>query len=687
MSYRWTRIALLSSLSLALAQPSPGQDPSAGVYTVEQAGRGRTVYATHCANCHGRTLVDGDAAQLAGKNFIGRWNQGTIADGGNFRGWGAGTVDDLFFILRTTMPQGAQGTLSTPDYLAVLALILQRNGYEPGETPLTDDPTLLASIPIEWRGDAVAAARVEPPQFIRGSEGMEPTDPDYLPSSLLAGAHENSQDWLYHTHDYTGRRFVDLDEINAGNAAKLQVVCAFQFGDLSNFQTGPIVYQGTMYMTTLHQTVAINAATCRLKWRSVWEPRDVEVWRNNRGVAVAQGRVFRGTADGYLLALDATDGRLLWARKAANTAEGETFTMAPMIYDDLLIIGPAGSENAISGWVGAFRLADGEPVWRFKTVPGAREAGDASWGNPLGLVLGGGAVWTPFSLDTESEELYVAVTNPAPDFPAEAARPGENLFSNSIVALDVRSGNLRWYKQLVPADYHDWDLTQVSPLYDATIDGRRRQLVATAGKDGLLRVLDRDSHQQIFEAEVTTRENVDAPITPEGVHACPGMAAGVLWNGPAYSSRTQMLYVSAVDLCSTFYVAEELRYIPGQMFLGGSVTMDATASGRLSAIDSRDGSLRWRYDSPMPLLAAVTVTSGDVLFTAELTGDFLAFDARSGEELYRFNTGGPMGAGIVTYAVDGRQYVAAMSGRPSPGWAPLDRGSPTAMVFALPASE
>ena len=177
------------------------------------------------------------------------------------------------------------------------------------------------------------------------------------------------------------------------------------------------------YVSATELTVAIDAATCKPKWRHRWQPLAGEVWTRNRGVAVKDGRVVRGTDDGYLLALDAATGEMLWARKAADTTLGETFTMATMIFEDLVLIGPAGSENGISGWVGAFRLSDGTPVWRFKTVPGAREGGNPSWGNPKNIVLGGGSVWTPLSLDPEKGELYAAVSNPAPDLPAHL-RPG-----------------------------------------------------------------------------------------------------------------------------------------------------------------------------------------------------------------------------------------------------------------------
>lgn len=652
---------------------------SEGYYTRSQAERGRALYREACAACHGLDLTDGSASPLAGPRFERSWNPGSSVS--DFSGWGSASLDDLFFIARTTMPQGAVGSVSPEEHLDILAFILERNGYPVGERELTADAEMLRAIPIEWRGGDVASAEAAP-DFVSGDNGLRPKDESYLPSRLLKEAETNARDWLYHNHDYSGTRYSGLDQIDTKNANRLQAACVYQVGELSNFQTGPIVYDGTMYLTSVRTTVALDGATCRPRWRHTWEPKLAEVWRNNRGVAVANGRVVRGTSDGYLLALDAADGKLLWARRAADPTIGETFTMAPLIYDDLILIGPAGSENAISGWVGAFRLEDGAPVWRFKTVPGAREPGVSSWGNPKDIVLGGGAVWTPFSLDPEREELYVAVTNPSPDLPAKL-RPGDNLYTNSIVALDVKTGDLRWYEQLVPADFHDWDLTQVSPLYSAAIGGPERSLVATVGKDGLLRVLDRKTHEEWFQTEVATRENVDTPLTPEGVRACPGILGGVEWNGPAYNQRTKLLYVPAVDWCMTYRVAEEVRFIPGKGYLGGSATFEEAGKGRLTAIDAASGSIRWRYDSPRPLVAAATTTAGGLVLTGELTGDFLVLDAATGKELYRFHTGGPIGGGVVSYLAGGKQYIAVMSGRPSPFWA-IHQGSPTAFVFALP---
>ena len=452
---------------------------------------------------------------------------------------------------------------------------------------------------------------------------------------------------------------------------------------MSNFQTGPIVYQGTMYITTVRSTVALDATSCRPKWRHTWSPKSVEVWRNNRGVAIKDGYVVRGTSDGYLFALNAANGELVWAVRVADTSQGETFTMAPLIYQDMILIGPAGSENAISGWVGAFRLSDGSEIWRFKTVPGVEAGGSDDWKNPKKIKLGGGAVWTPFSFDPEKEELYVAVTNPAPDFAAEL-RPGPNLYTNSLVALNIRTGKLRWHKQLVANDSHDWDLTQVSPLFSTKVDGRESSLVATVGKDGVLRTLDRNAREIVYETPVTTLKNHDVPVPEEGIVACPGVLGGVEWNGPAFNPVTNMLYVGAVDWCSTFYAADTVRYIPGKIYMGGTVQFGAEMQGWVTAMDASTGEVRWRYRSPKPMVSAVTTTSGNLVFTGELSGDLLALDARSGDVRYRFNTGGVIGGGIVTYEIGGKQYVAVMSGRPSPFWVSDIAGSPTVFLFALP---
>ncbi|HXY30512.1 MAG TPA: PQQ-binding-like beta-propeller repeat protein [Gemmatimonadaceae bacterium] len=661
------KLVPLVALLVLCSRASHAQD--GGLYTTDQAEHGRAVYRASCARCHGVLLNDGPANALAGPAFLARWRAPGRA------------LADLYDLIRTTMPRDRAGSLPQQSYLDVVAYLLARNGFQSGAAPLAADTqrlhaTRLADAPL---GAPVVAAASP---FITGEHGLNPSTGE--PSSqALARADTNASDWLYHTHDYTGRRYARLDQITPANARQLRAVCALQLGEMANFQTGPVVYRGVMYLTTPHVTTAMDAATCRMLWRYTWEPQAQEPWLNNRGVAVASGRVIRGTNDGYLLALDARTGDLLWARQIGDASRGETFTMAPLVLDSLIIIGPAVSENAIQGWIGAFRISDGSPVWRFNTFPRQGERGYDTWNHEAGVPLGGGAVWSPLSLDVARGELYLGAGNPAPDF-AATLRGGANLYTNALVALDVRTGALRWYDQLVPSDGHDWDLTQVSPIFRAVAKGKERDLIATTGKDGLLHVLDRVSHERIYEVAVTTRSDAALPVTTAGVHACPGILGGVEWNGPAYDPSGNLLFVPAVDWCATYTLADTIRLVAGQNYLGGKIALDSVSQGWVTAIDGSTGQIKWRYRSPGPVVAAVTPTAGGVVFAGELTGDFLALDASTGAELFRFNTGGPIGGGVVSYAVKGKQYVAVMSGRPSIFWIGKNPGSATAFVFALP---
>ena len=683
MLWIWMLAGFVSAFPQTSSRTS--QKEAAGLYTAAQADAGKKLYSSHCAACHGEDLRASTAPALAGPKFVDRWTppQPGSASGGKPAKAFNSSLDDVLFVMQTTMPLGNPRSLSSQEQIAIFAYMLEQNGYPPGNIPLRADSPQLRRTKIQTRAHETTTAS-RPPVFIPGDTNSVPLGQGPTQSELN-GAQQSTEDWLYHTHDYSGSRFVPLAQIDSSSAKQLRAVCAFQAGESSNFQTGPIVYQGTMYVTTARSTIALDASNCRSKWRYTWEPKDLEPWGawNNRGVAIKEGRVVRGTLDGYLLELNAQTGALIWARQVASPGAGETFTMAPMIYDDLILIGPAGSENAISGWVGAFRLADGSEVWRFKTVPGVDAVNSESWRNPTGIKLGGGALWTPMSLDQVRGELYVAVTNPAPDLPA-GLRPGDNPYSDSIIALDIRTGKLSWYKQTIANDSHDWDLTQVSPLFSVEVNGQRRDLVATVGKDGILRTIDRTNHETLYETPVTTLENVDRPVTPEGVRVCPGVLGGVEWNGPAFNPGTNLIYVGAVDWCYTFYAAAAARYIPGKLYMGGILQKSDTSQGWITAVDAASGRVGWRYRSSRPVVAAVTTTAGGVVLAGELTGDFVVLDARSGDVLYRFNTGGPIGGGIVTYEVKGKQYVAVTSGRPSPFWVDQNSGSPTVFLFALP---
>ena len=500
----------------------------------------------------------------------------------------------------------------------------------------------------------------------------------------LNAAASNAVDWLLTNHDYGGQRFVDAKEITRDNAGSLRAACVYQAADLRPFHTNPLVYRGVMYLTTSQATIALDAATCRVQWRHFWRPKAKENWPQSRGVALKEGIVIRGTSDGYLLALDALTGRLLWERAAADAEKGETFTMPPVVFEDLVIIGPAGNEVPVRGWVGAFRVGTGEPVWRFNTRPAAGEPGAETWSMTEALT-GGGAVWTPFSLDATQGLVFVPVGNPAPDYYGDV-RQGANLYTNSLVVLDARTGKLVWHYQAVPHDLHDWDLTQVSPLFTAEVNGRARRLVSVVGKDGLLHALDRESREHVYEVAVTRRENVDLPPTPEGVRACPGSLGGVQWNGPAFSPITGLLYVNAIDWCTVFKQGPAPKWVATVPYTGlanGWGTNDPISkwSGWINAVDPKTGKMAWRVKRPTPMYAALTPTAGNVIFTGDLSGNFLVLDARTGKQLYSFDTGGPIAGGVITYEVKGKQYVAVASGH-SGGSIPLT-GSTTIVIFAL----
>ena len=673
-------LGVLVVAGAALRAQAPAGRPT--LFTEAQAKSGEAVYARACASCHGRALNGGAAPPLSGPAFARSWRDPRV------------TLDDLFFVIRTTMPPRQSNALTADERVAVFAYILQSNGYPAGSSALGLNTPALANLRVDVAASAPPVTAAEPPAFIAGAPTAAPAASGPNQTALNNAA--SSTDWLIHNHDYTGSRYSPLDRITAANASRLGPACVFQVGEVDNFQTNPIVYDGTMYITTRRSTIALDAATCRERWRHSWEAKDGEGWQRNRGVAIQDGRVIRTTPDGYLLALSADRGQLLWARHVSRVQDGESFTMAPTVFEDLVFAGPAGSEANVQGWVGAFRVTDGTPVWRFNTVPKPGEPGADTWKSPAKIPMGGGAVWAAFSLDTTTGEVHVAATNPAPDLPVHL-RQGENLYTNSVLALDARTGRLKWHRQLVPNDSHDWDVTHATPLYTATINGARKRLLATAGKDGMLRSIDRDSRGVVFETPITTRENADVPVGLSPVRACPGVLGGVEWNGPAFSPRTNLLYVPAVDWCTTFTAFEQARHIPGKLYMGGTIDLDppTKAQGWVTAVDAATGAVRWKYRSPRPMIAAVTTTAGDLLFTGELTGDFLALDARTGEVLYRFNTGGPMGGGIVTYAVAGKQYVAAVSGSPSSLWvgtpgedlldAPRGKGTgaPTIVVFTV----
>ena len=519
-----------------------------------------------------------------------------------------------------------------------------------------------------------------PPGFVGAPAASSVAEPD-------------NGDWQYVDHDLNGTRYSPLNQITSRNVKHLGKVCSYSFPEKMPAQTAPIVSAGVLYLTTAHYTVALDGFNCQVLWTHKWEPHDIEPFKTHRGAAIADGKIIRGTSDDFLIALDARDGRLLWAKQIANPHEGNFISMPPLVHGELVYIGPAGSEWASSGWVGAFHVNNGEQVWKFNIVPADGEPGAETWGpDPAARKHAGGNLWTPLSYDLERDLLYVPGGNPAPDF-YDDARPGANLYTNSIIALDAKTGRLAWYVQFLPHDVHDYDLTHVSPIFKANIGGVSRTAIATSGKDGLLRVVDRDTHKILYSVPFATRLNADAPMRTTPTRVCPGALGGNEWNGSAYSPRLHLLVIPSTDnWCyeekkNTAPPSSEEANVHGRYF-GGEPGRDkySNARGRVTGFDASTGKERWHYEAPTPTVAGVTVTAADLVFTGEIGGYFVALGAQSGKILFRYNLGDPIQGGVVCYAAHNIQHVAVVSGfggihnivAPEIGG-----GNPTVTIFRL----
>ncbi len=472
------------------------------------------------------------------------------------------------------------------------------------------------------------------------------------------GAKSGNVGWAMYNMSYDGVRSSPLSEVNVGNVQNLRPLCRVKLGEGGTLHASPVVVGDTLFITTAHSTAALDATTCKLIWRFVDPPAKADVWAVNRGVAYLGGRVFRGTPDGRLVALRSDSGRVLWNVKVGDPAVGEFLSSAPIAWRGTVFIGLAGSDWGTRGRVMAFDAASGAEKWRFWTVPMGREQGAETWHIPETAARGGGGMWSSYALDTVTQELFVPVGNPAPDW-APATRPGDNLFTDAVVVLDAASGALKWWYQLTPNDGFDYDLGAAPVLYTSGTGAPR---VLLASKDGNLYAVDRRTHALEFKTPVTTISNPGRP-TPAGVYACPGPGGGVEWNGPAFDARSRTIYVGAVDWCGTF-TSGPVEYVPGAMYNGTGFKPTSADTGRgwLTAIDADSGVVRWRFRAPAPVVAGVTHTAGGLVLTGDLAGNLYAFDNATGKVAFQTNLGGAIAGGVMTYETRGRQYVAATAG-------------------------
>jgi len=507
-------------------------------------------------------------------------------------------------------------------------------------------------------------------------------------------------DWATYDRDYSGDRYSPLDEINSENLTKLQPICTYDSGVKTSFETGPVVVSGTLYFTTLDATFAIDAETCTLRWKHT-EPLSQAQRKGlgvNRGVAAAEGKVFRGYDDGNVVAIDANSGKVVWATPIANHADGETIPAAPLAWNGMVFIGNAGGDNfAVTGRIYALEANTGKKLWEFHVVPSSGPAA-ATWTrksaeNPPT----GGATWTSYHINPVSGVLWVGTGNVAPDF-MESMHPGDSLYTSCVLAIDSKTGRLLAYIQPVKHDFHDWDMATAPAL----IKTRGHQMLAiAAGKDGLVYGIETDSEpgpngnpktlQSKYQTVATTRENVRTPLTDtKFTRFCPGSQGGAEWNGPAYSPEQNLVYVPEIDWCTSVKLAppNAMRGAPGKPWNGsfdssfGKQDPVQQWRGWVTAIDADTGKVKWRYQAPTPVAAAVTTTAGGLVFTADMDGNLVALDAGSGKKLWSHNTGQPVGGGIVSYQAGAHQRIAVATGISSPIW-PKQGTSGRIVVYGL----
>ena len=521
--------------------------------------------------------------------------------------------------------------------------------------------------------------------------------------AIAASAAAPSGDWPTYGGPLTGDRYSPLAQITAANVGQLQQVCAFDAPEAVNFQSGIVAVNGVLYFTLFNNTYALDGATCQQTWKHTRaEPNTFLMV--NRGVAYSDGRLFRGTGDAHVVAIDATNGQQLWDVAIGDPKSGESAPLAPIAWNGLVFAGNAGGDNfGVRGRVYALDATSGRVVWQFDTVPDSGPA-RATWpkaspANPPS----GGATWTSYALDETNGILYVPTGNAAPDF-AQALRPGDNLYTNSLLALDAKTGRLLSYVQPLTGDFHDWDLA-APPALITTKGGR--PFVAQGSKDGYVYNIDRSNvsaHDNgggagrlmvHSKAQVTTRENVDVPLSTEReTRFCPGVQGGVEWNGPAYHPGLGLLYVNAIDWCTLVKMqpTAKIKGSPGASWTGAEPA-DGWLFGRhdpatqwkgwVTAFDPESGEVKWKVQTPKPMVAAITATAGGLVFTGDLDGQLLAYDASTGKELWRHATGKAIGGGVISYQAGSKQRIAVATGMNASTWN-IKAGPARVVVYALP---
>lgn len=486
--------------------------------------------------------------------------------------------------------------------------------------------------------------------------------------------------WPSYNGDYTGRRFTSLSQIDRSNVNQLRAQWVFHVPQADDMEVTPVVVNGVMFVTAQNDAFALDARTGRTIWhyeRPISEGLiDDASQHHNRGVGLWHSRVYMETDNAHLLCLDARSGHLLWDVPYAEGNKNYGATSAPLVVKDMVLVGTSGGDDGVRGFLAAFDAQTGKQAWRFWTIPAPGEPGSESWPGKIYL-HGGGTTWMPGTYDPELNTLYWGTSNPAPDFDG-TPRPGDDLYTDCVLAIDPDTGKLKWHFQFTPHDLYDYDATETPVLLDAVLQGKPRKLLVEANRNGYLYTIDRTDGKFLSAAPFVEKLNwakgIDAqgrPIrtgvqpTPEGTLVCPGYSGATNWYSPAYNPETHFIYFLALEECGTFFTKpEEFKEGRGYYATGVKHVADDSRKKTLIAYDVESGEFAWRYPQVGGGWSSggVMTTAGGVVFFGDETQSFEAVDARTGEPLWHFVTGQGIHASPMSYEVNGKQYVAIAAG-------------------------
>jgi alcohol dehydrogenase (cytochrome c) len=485
-------------------------------------------------------------------------------------------------------------------------------------------------------------------------------------------------DWFHYNGSYDSQRHSQLNQIKLSNVSALVNKWVYHVPGANNLESVPIVVNGVMYLTQPNAIYALDGRSGRLIWDYHHILNKIKVREGpHRGAAVFEDKVYFTTTDDILFALNASNGSVLWQRKIADTTDGYTSPAAPLVAKGKVIVGVAPGDHGLNGFLDAFDAKTGELLWRFDSIPKPGEPGSDTWAADS-WKHAGGATWLTGSYDPALDLLYWAIGNPSPDFNGDV-RKGDNLYTNSVVALDMTTGKLRWHFQFTPHDTMDWDGAEIPVLVDAPYQGKMRKLLVQADRNGFYYVLDRVTGKFLHVSQLARQVNWVSGFTPEGrpirkpdsdpsltgSRICPSSIGATNWMSPAYSPQTGLFYFVALEGCGLATKNTE-TFRPGgfQYRAGGDVLLhDDSWKVYVRALDLTTGKQVWEQQrvGSTNLGGGLLSTAGGLIFSGELNGEFVALNARTGRPVWHFNTGQPINAQPMTYFVSGTQYVAIAS--------------------------